>query len=285
MNIIQEQIFREQWRQGYIAPQSSSYARVMAICALSANRMLSGATVSTRDITEILEPKHYLEQAIASIQTNSDKPPDFEKLQAISIVCVAAMETSDVVLLQRFLGLYHGTLAQQGFHDEKRWPEGISAAETEGRRRLYWHMYRLEVHTSLVFGHPVRCPELQSAVAYPDLTDDDFTESNHEMEWLSGWNFVTDIYRGIEHLISYYKARRAGLNPKARSLSTAFLVDYDPRNKILMPLELVFQNLPGRFKLALPMSQDVRQNRCGFQTANIVATYQVRYDDCGQVSC
>ena len=285
MNTVQEQIFREQWRQGQIIRQTSSCARLMALCALSANRMKSGATVSTRIMTENLEPGHYLEEAITSIPSQSNEPLDFEMLQAISIVCVAAMETSDIVLLQRFLGLYHGALAQQGFHDEKRWPDSISAIEIEGRRRLYWHMYRLEVHTSLVFGHPVRCPELQSAVAYADLPDEDSTDSSQKLEWLSGWNFVTEIYRGIEHLISYYKARRAGLNPKARSHSTAFLVDYDPRQKILMPLERAFQDLPERFKHALPMSQNTQQNRCGFQTSSIVATYQVLSRLIIQVSC
>jgi len=122
------------------------------------------------------------------------QPLDFEMLQAVGTVCVVAMETSDAVLLQRFLGLYHGALAQQGFHDERRWPVGLSAVEIDGRRRLYWHMYRLEVHTSLVFGHPVRCPELQSAVAYPDLPDDDYTESSHDLEWLTGWNFVSKFF-------------------------------------------------------------------------------------------
>jgi len=94
-----------------------------------------------------------------------------------------------------------------------------------------------------------------------------------------------DIYRGIEHVITYYKARRAGLNASARNLSTALIVDYDPRAKILLPLELAFQNLPARFKQALPMSQDVRQNRCGFQAANVIATFQVCYTPFPQVLC
>jgi hypothetical protein len=275
MNTVQEHLFRQQWRQDDIARQTSSYARLMAICALSANRMTSGATVSSRDIPEHCDPRYYLAQATTSISDDPMQPIEFEMLQAIGIICVAAMEISDAMLLQHFLGLYHGVLAQQGFHDEKRWPESLSAVEKEGRRRLYWHMYRLEVHTSLVFGHPVRCPELQSAVAYPSLPDNDGTHADLEMEWLSGWNFVTDIYRGIEHLISYYKARRTKPHSTARGLNTAFLVDYDPRAKILEPLELIFRNLPARFKHALPMSQDIRQNRCGFQAANIIATYQV----------
>jgi len=104
----------------------------MAICALSANRIKSGATVSTRVFTESLEPGHYLAEAITSIPNDYMQPLDFEMLQAIGIVCVAAMESSDVVLLQRFLGLYHGALAQQGFYNERRWPQGISAVDIDG---------------------------------------------------------------------------------------------------------------------------------------------------------
>lgn len=135
-------------------------------------------------------------------------------------------------------------------------------------------MYRLEVHTSLVLGHPVRCPELQSAVAYPMIPDRDITESDGDMEWLSGWNFITDIYRGMEHLSSYFRNRRMTVSQKNRSLATSFLVEYDPE-KIIQPLATAFLNMPARFKKAQRISSDVRQNRCGFQTANIIATYQV----------
>jgi hypothetical protein len=108
------------------------------------------------------------------------------------------------------------------------------------------------------------------------LPDEDFTESLDDLEWLSGWNFITDIYRGVEHLLSYFKNHRMAIGQENRKLSTAFLVDYDPREKILGPLELAYSNLPLRFRTAQKVSQDVRQNRCGFQTANVIATYQVR---------
>lgn len=135
-------------------------------------------------------------------------------------------------------------------------------------------MYRLEAHTSVVLGHPVRCPELQSAVAYPMIPDRDFTESDGDTEWLSGWNFITDIYRGMEHLSEYFRNRRMTVSQQNRSLATSFLLDYDPE-KIIRPLATAFLNMPARFKHAQRISRSVRQNRCGFQTANIIATYQV----------
>ncbi|KAK5229427.1 hypothetical protein LTR72_000958 [Exophiala xenobiotica] len=247
----------------------------MAMCALSAYRITSGAVVSPSNVSTELNPNVYLDEAIATIPKDFGNSLDFEYLQAIGIVCLTARECGNASLLQQFLGLYHGALAEQGFYDERRWPSNITVIEREERRRLYWHMYRLEIHTSLVLGHAVRCPELQSAVAYPVVPDQDFTESLEDLEWLTGWNFITDIYRGIEHLIAYFKNRRMTINQENRCLSTAFLIDYNPQEKILRPLELAYSNLPLRFREARRMSRNVRQNRCGFQTANIIATYQL----------
>jgi hypothetical protein len=247
----------------------------MAMCALSAYRITSGAVFSPSNVSTELNPNVYLDEAIATIPKDFGNSLDFEYLQAIGIVCLTARECGNASLLQQFLGLYHGALAEQGFYDERRWPNNITVIEREERRRLYWHMYRLEIHTSLVLGHAVRCPELQSAVAYPVVPDQDFTESLEDLEWLTGWNFITDIYRGIEHLIAYFKNRRMTINQENRCLSTAFLIDYNPQEKILRPLELAYSNLPLRFREARRMSRNVRQNRCGFQTANIIATYQV----------
>lgn len=273
---IHEQSFMERWHLNDMPRGRASFAKLMAMCALSAYRITSGATFSPRNTVEDLRPDVYLDEALAAIPGNFGDSLEFEYLQAIGIVSLTARERGNTPLMQQYLGLYHGALAEQGFYDEKRWPSDISTIEREERRRLYWHMYRLEVHTSLVLGHAVRCPELQSAIAYPMLPDHDFTISATDSEWLSGWNFVTDIYRGIEHLISYFKSRRTSVSQENRSLSTAFLLDYDPQEKILGPLAVALSRLPMRFRRAHGISPDVRQNRCGFQTANIICTYQVR---------
>lgn len=192
---------------------------------------------------------------------------------------MTALHYSDGPLLHQILGLYHAIAAEHGFSDEKRWPRGLSEIDIEERRRLFWHMHRLEVHTSLVIGgHVVRCPELQSSVAYPTIQDIDSTESegrnDHQAEWLSGWNFVTDLYRGIEHVITQFKYPRASANLDRRRLSTAFILDYDPQEKILDPLAAAHDDLPDRFKRAMPVSSNTCRNRCGYQTANIACTYQ-----------
>ncbi|KIW10315.1 hypothetical protein PV08_11277 [Exophiala spinifera] len=272
---VHEQSFMHHWHTKQIPSGRASYARLMSVCALSACRIASGATFTPREISCAVTPNVYLDEAIAAIPGTFGESLEFEYLQAINLVCLTARECGNAALLQQYLGLYHGALAEQGYYDERRWPSGISTIEREERRRLYWHMYRLEIHTSLVLGHAVRCPELQSAVAYPTLPDQDFTESMENLEWLTGWNFITDIYRGIEHLISYFRNKRTTIHLDNRCLSTAFLIDYDPQEKIVRPLNLAYSNLPLRFKKAQRVSQDIRLNRCGFQTANIIATYQL----------
>ncbi|KIV92350.1 hypothetical protein, variant 1 [Exophiala mesophila] len=273
--IIHEQTFMDHWHRDKIPCDRPSYARLMAVCALSATRITSGATFQLRNIQEHFEPNFYLNEALQAVSGNVSESFNLESLQAVGVICLTALEAGNTFLLQRYMGMYHAALAEQGFHDERRWPDDISIIEKEERRRLYWYMYRLEVHTSLVLGHAVRCPELHSAVAYPSLPDQDFTESIRESEWLSGWNFITDIYRGMEHVIPYFRSRRAIVNRANRKLSTAFLYDYDPQEKIVEPLALALSNLPSRFKHAFAVSRDTRQNRCAFQTANIICTYHL----------
>lgn len=249
------------------------------MCAVSALRIKNGAVLNERSVPDDLNPRLYFDETLQALPDNVNEFKEFESLQATGLACLTALHYSDGPLLHQILGLYHAVVAEHGFSDEKRWPHGLSEIDIEERRRLFWHMYRLEVHTSLVIGHVVRCPELQSSVAYPTIQDIDFIESEdynvHQSEWLSGWNFVTDLYRGIEHVIAQFKYRRASTNIDRRSLSTAFILDYDPQKKILDPLAAARDDLPDRFKKALPVSSNTCQNRCGYQTANIACTYQV----------
>ncbi|KAL1906194.1 hypothetical protein Sste5344_008031 [Sporothrix stenoceras] len=196
----------------------------------------------------------------------------------MALLCVTGLEKGDAALLQQYLGLYHATVASQSLYDENRWPPSMLSMEKEQRRRLYWYMYRLEVHTALVLGHPVRCPELQSLVAYPEVPDFD-GDDDDEVEWLTGWNFVTDLYRGLEHLLAKFRPRRLLMHhsriARSTALPTMFLIDFDPESKILLPLKTALDKLPVRFREAQPLSSNLSMNRCGFQATNIVCTYQL----------
>lgn len=247
------------------------------MCALSAYRTAHGTNPSPPHFVSQIKPDHYLQKAVSATHFDSTAPRTLAQLQAIAILCVLGLEIGDANLIQRYMGIYHAALAGQYLSDESRWPTGLSSVEIEQRRRLFWHMYRLEVHIAMVMGHAVRCPELQSMVAYPEGEGEDAAD---EFEWLSGWNFVTDLYRGLEHLLTKVRLLRDGKVRQRSVLSTTFLVEYDHEDRILAPLNAMYDALPARFQSAAPMSSDVNKNRCGFQTANIVCTFLV-----GSLTC
>ncbi|KAF1811844.1 hypothetical protein P152DRAFT_437703 [Eremomyces bilateralis CBS 781.70] len=277
VNYVHEDSFMDQWTNGQLPNSPSSYALLMAMCALSAFRIKYGIEPSALDVSQNVDPDFYLDEALRTTQSTSPVPRDKESLQALGLLCMTALEIGNGSLLQCQLGYYHAAIADQNLYDERRWPPALSAIEKEEYRRLYWHLYRLEVHMALVMGHAIRCPEIQSMVSYPSLADQQDARSTTESEWLSGWNFVTDLYRGLEHVLTKfrlhgmpgYQSQRKGF------LSTSFLLDFDLNERILQPLTEAFENLPTRFKTAPPLTSNVNANRCGFQAANIVCTYQL----------
>lgn len=108
----------DRWHQNQVPQGRASYAKLMSMCALSAYRTISGATVSTECRPPVLDPDFYLHEALAAIPAASGGSFEFEYLQAIGIVCLTARERANAQLLHQYLGLYHGVLAEQGFHDE-----------------------------------------------------------------------------------------------------------------------------------------------------------------------
>ncbi|KAH7115846.1 putative C6 transcription factor [Dendryphion nanum] len=239
---VHESTFRSNWNNDLIPMGPSSYSRLLSICALSAQRIIS----------------------------------DLEGLQSVHLLCVAAMELGNASLLHKLMGSYHAIVAHQGLADENRWPLDISLREREERRRLFWHMYRLEVHTSLILGHVIRLPETQVAVEYPHDWTFDSDDGNADTEWLTGWNFVTDLYRGLEHLLVYFRSNkeRQHFNLDRPFFATGVL-DSNTKLELLNHLNTAYICLPRRFKEGTEKSGDIGRNRCVYQTANIICTYQL----------
>jgi hypothetical protein len=258
------------WNADIFPRTRGSYAKLMAICALSEQRVTSGGSEVSAEIVGALSRETYLEEACNAMPKECEELRDFETLQALHLLCVTAMERGEAQMFHQFMGLYHAATADQGFSDERRWPSGIARIEREERRRLYWHMYRLEIHTSLILGHVIRISERQASVAYPDMPDNDISNSTIDSEWLSGWNYVTDLYRGLEHLIIQFRIQRM---PAIRPRAFASSMDQSSRKELVDELEAQFVRLPQRFKKASDMSNDVRRNRCGYQVANISCEY------------
>lgn len=245
------------------------------MCALSAQRIMSGASSAPPNLVGLVSLQAFFDDALAAISDDLQALGDLQSVQAIHLLSVTAMETGHASLYHRLMGLYHTIIADQGLADETRWPVDISLIELEERRRLFWHMYRLEVHTSLILGHVIRCPELHIAVAYPDDPSFD-TRTNEDFEWLTGWNFVTDLYRGLEHLLVHFRSRRRTTSRTERIIlaPSGHLSESDIA-ELLDNLKTKYNQLPRRFKEAADMSADINRNRCVYQTANIICNYQV----------
>lgn len=100
-------------------------------------------------------------------------------------------------------------------------------------------------------------------------------ESINANSWLSGWNFTTDLYRILEHAMDNFCTHRARLHKHS------FLLDiFGDRNMVSQSsvcekVTSMYHSLPQRFKETPPITFDMREDRFGFQAANITATVQL----------
>jgi hypothetical protein len=92
-------------------------------------------------------------------------------------------------------------------------------------------MYTLEIYSSIIWNGMTRCREQQVNVAYTTELDDElFNDRGYNQQavspvdigpspggrwgdvrsssWLCGWNFTTDLYRVLEHVIMNFRDRR-----------------------------------------------------------------------------
>jgi len=149
-------------------------------------------------------------------------------------------------------------------------------------------MYNLEVYSSIIWGSVVRCQEAQSKVSYPSEVEDElFTDSGYHLpssihstfpthtitnseSWLHGWNFTTDLYRILEHIVDDSRRSR-DLKTGRFTPSDIFGRDVIDQKTILGKAMLMHEQLPARFKDA-KMGQE---EKFSFQAANIALTLQL----------
>ena len=102
------------------------------------------------------------------------------------------------------------------------------------------------------------------------------------VSWLRGWNFTTDLYRILEHVLVQYhqfKGRRASLP----TVTDLFRSDNPPQAEILDHVMVLYNRLPQRFKETPEAGSNASEHRFNFQSANITATLQVgNLDETGE---
>jgi hypothetical protein len=96
-----------------------------------------------------------------------------------------------------------------------------------------------------------------------------------ETSWLCGWNFTTDLYRILEHAMDNFRTRRARLQ-KNSFLSEIFGdKNFVSQSSVCDSVMNMYASLPQRFKHTPPITFDMKEDRFGFQAANIIATVQL----------
>ncbi|KAF5010815.1 hypothetical protein FDECE_3040 [Fusarium decemcellulare] len=273
------------------------FAVTMALCALVSGRVRDGSVTSPQwDVEPLraLDPDVFYAQAKAQL-LDLGHESDINCLRAHAILAITAIQNGKIRDLHWHLGIYHTLVAMDGLHDESNWPQSINIVEREERRRLFWSIYTLDIYSSVVWGGIIRCRENQSNVAYPIEVEDEvisdaaLTGHNPATKetsprndsaiqgdcWLSGWNFITDLYRVLEHALTrprpyrYRATRSAFLQDMFADDPTA--TDSSARERVLR----MYLDLPTCFKETPPMVHCVRKDRFGFQAANITATVQL----------
>ncbi|KAL3486793.1 hypothetical protein BJX62DRAFT_241667 [Aspergillus germanicus] len=258
------------WRDGSFPQDDSDFMSLMCLCALSAQHVGDGAlfnnNIDAPERTNLREA--YITEATRLV------PFDFEKcdlnlVRSYTFLALLGAQTGNNAMLHKYLGLCHGISAHLNLHEESRWPATLSPCEGEVRRRLWWSIYRLEVHTACVLGNIVRISETRCAVEYPAGAHHPafIPGRNGQFEdWFDGWNTTTDLYRVLEHAISDLRAKHRPGESILRRIGGP-----DPTT-IVTRLSQIEERILPQFVTPASRSDDSGRNRCGFQAPNIICT-------------
>jgi hypothetical protein len=98
--------------------------------------------------------------------------------------------------------------------------------------------------------------------------------SRQPTSWLRGWNFTTDLYRILEHVVDGNRRRFSSANEM-----TQFWSLFNPLSMsepaVMDQVLTKYSALPSQFRETPPTTGDMSKDLFGFQSANIQATLQL----------
>ncbi|CAG7996415.1 unnamed protein product [Penicillium salamii] len=277
------------------------FASTMAVCALVSGRARDGALFTNRwHRDELAEPPSETFYAAAkdSIPRDLAAAKGINYMRACAILAIASIQNGQPKNMQKFSGMYHTLTSMEGLHDEKLWPKHLTPIEIEERRRLFWSIYTLDIYSTIVWGGVIRYREAHSLVRYPSEVDDEFITpqgyglppvspassvlspgdvtivSRQPVAWLRGWNFTTDLYRILEHVVDANKRRHSSANGTSQVWSL-FTPASMSEPAVMERVLSMYAALPSQFKETPPTTGDMARDLFGFQSANIQATLQL----------
>lgn len=260
------------------------FASVMGACALASARARDGALFDNynfaADGPERQSEMFYM-AASDAIFKDLNKAQGLGYLRACGLLAMTAIQYGQIASMHQHLGNFCTLAAMQQFHDETHWPRNLTLIEKEECRRLYWSMYNLDVLVAVVFNGVMKFQETSANVQYPtEIDDGELTAFDcapgPEGNWLRGWNFVTDLYRVLEHTIK--RVRRNHQTHWADRITVTHLFGTERFNDLQVAEGVwsLYCQLPERFRnFAAPVTGDALEDLYGFQAANIQATYQL----------
>lgn len=273
--------------RGEYATNRPLFAAVMALCALSSARVRDGALYTDRWDTSTLQTpscEYFLKAASNAIPSDAPLSQEFDYMRAYALLAIASIQLGDPRKMNYYLCLYHGCTAVGSLHDERNWPQAIGFVELEMRRRLFWSTYTLDVFSSIIWGGVVKSRESCYNVTYPiECNDEAFSDTLAPVApeqgaeascWLRGWNFVTTLYRFLEHTVdSLGNLRSLTQTPSATHAieGPAGLTS----STVISNVMNLYNQLPPIFKDIQPITGNLNTDLFGFQAANIAASLQL----------
>ncbi|KAI0408918.1 fungal-specific transcription factor domain-containing protein [Xylaria palmicola] len=283
------------------------FISTMAICALVAARVRDRSVTNPRwDLSSLqgLDADIFYIETQTQLSLAGDQM-DLHIVRSHALLAIAAIQNGRIRDLHRHLGMYHMLVDMYGLHDESNWPIGIGLIEREERRRLFWSIYTLDVFQSVVWSRPIRSREKQTNVLYPVEVEDEFlfdtgishldssltgastsiigaspssadSPRSQRHCWLFGWNFITDLYRVLEHALTRFRGNQCRPRPSGL-LTDIFLQDQTTVTAATIRDKVVhmYVSLPESFRQTPRMTYDPRKDLFGFQAANITASLQL----------
>ncbi|KAJ5716230.1 hypothetical protein N7493_008141 [Penicillium malachiteum] len=279
----------------------SLFASTMAVCSLVSGRARDGALYTNRwHREELSEPPSEAFYAAAkdSLPRDLAAAKGFNYMRACAILAIASIQNGQIKNMQKYSGMYHTLTTLEGFHDEKLWPKDITTIEVEERRRLFWSIYTLDIYSTIVWGGVIRYREAHSLVRYPSEVDDEFIThqgygippvspessalnqgdvpvvSRQPVSWMHGWNFTTDLYRILEHVVDGTRRKFSSANG-TQEVWSLFSPASMSEPAVMERVLSMYAALPSQFRETPPTTGDISQDLFGFQSANIQATLQL----------
>lgn len=206
-------------------------------------------------------------------------------MRAYALLSIISIQYGNLRQMNYYLCLYHSCVAVGMLQDESNWPMNIGHVEIEERRRLFWSTYTLDVFSSIIWGGVLKSREACFNVCYPTECDDETfddvsysaVESANEAQgvvWLKGWNFVTDLYRILEHTVEHLRRLRQNMQ-RTPSIQALWQENIPPQSDVVGNIMALYESLPAIFKTTKPVTGNLRIDLYGFQAANIAASLQL----------